>query len=640
MTRVLGRPSPIADSRAMSREKMTQRRRVGVAVGLFVVCGSVLWGTAIPSGWAMAVGADLTVLLAVLGVALCITSFMLGWSGTAIAWVGAGLLALPALVIPEFMFTQPGMGAVIPLLFAGIAVLGRGVGYLWGQRNEHRETRERVEDCYGHDLFENSLNIIHVVSNRGNVSRRNRRSRELLGWPDRQSLQISAYVHPEDTDHFKDLLKTLFERGELRQERLRFRSEGGRAITVDIQGRRVTGTVAVLEAQDRSEVQSLEQKLREQEARYRFLIEDGIDTLDLGIILWDERKRVLWANQAVEKFFRIDREALVGLPADRVRERIAAVLDNGGEYANLVKEAYRSGAGVEPLVTRIRPGSGPGERVIQYRSIPIETARYRGGRIDYYADITELKRLEEALRQEKAQLDEVNRNLKNFSDVVSHDLRNPTRTALGYLTLILDRHSNGELPREVRADLEKAQGRLKRMDQLIAELTKFSQMRVDPSRYEEVDVGKLVQEVCEDLGDQVKSVSVTIAPDLPRVWGVPSLLRDVFQNLIHNAAKFNDKALPTVEVGWKKPYRGDTYLFYVRDNGPGIEADYLDIIFKIFEKLDKKTEGTGAGLAICRRIVEEHEGRIWAESEVGVGTTFNFTIPRVPANKGVESDAR
>ncbi|HPD07272.1 MAG TPA: ATP-binding protein [Candidatus Bipolaricaulis sp.] len=623
----------------MSREKMTRRRRVWIVTGLFVGCAALVWGTAIPAGWTMALGGNLSVLLTLVGIALFSASFLLGWLGTALAWVGAGLLALPVLVIPEFMLPQPMMGAVIPLLFAGIAVLGRGVGYLWEQRSHRREIHERLEDCYGREFYENSLNIIHVMSNRGNVSRRNRRSQELLGWPGRQSLQISEYVHPEDIDHFKDLLKTLFERGELRQERLRFLSQGGRAITVDIQGRRVTGTVAVLEAQDRSEVQSLEHKLREQEARYRFLIEDGIDTLDLGIILWDEGKRVLWANQAVEEFFGVDREALVGLPAERVRDRIAEALDNGEEYVARVKDAYRSGTAVDPLVTRIRPGTGRHEKVIQYRSIPIETARYRGGRIDYYTDITELKRLEDALRQEKAHLDEVNRNLKNFSDIVSHDLRNPTRTALGYLTSILDRHSDGELPAEVRADLEKAQGRLQRMDQLIVDLTKFSQMRVDSSRYEEVDVGRLVQEVCEDLGDRLKSVSVTIAPDLPRVWAVPSLLRDVFQNLIWNAIKFNDKALPTVEVGWK-PYRGDSYLFYVRDNGPGIEADYLDIIFKIFEKLNSKTEGTGAGLAICRRIVEEHDGRIWAESEVGVGTTFNFTIPRVPANKGVESDAR
>lgn len=623
----------------MSGEKMVQRKRLGIAVGVFAIAGSLLWGTAIPSGWAFALGGYLPVLLGVVGGALLLSSLLLGWVGTAIAWIASGLISLPVFVIPEVALAQPAMGAVIPLLFAGVAVLGRGVGYLWGQRTQHRETRERLEDCYGREFFENSLNIIHVVSNRGNVSRRNRRSRELLGWPQRQSLQISEYIHPEDIDHFKDLLKALFERGEVRQERLRFLSEGHRAITVEVQARRVTPKVAVLEAQDRSEVQALEHKLREQEARYRFLIEDGIDTLDLGVILWDKERRVLWANHAVEDFFGVDREELFGLPADRVRGEIARVLADGKEYSSLVEAAYRSGTVVEGFVTRILPAAGREERVIQYRSIPIETVRYRGGRIDYYADITELKRLEDALRQEKAQLDEVNRNLRNFSDIVSHDLRNPTRTALGYLTLILDRHANGELPSEVREDLEKAQARLQRMDQLIVDLTKFSQMRIDPSRYEEVDVGRLVQEVCEDLGDRIKSVSVTIAPDMPRVWAVPSLLRDVFQNLISNAAKFNDKALPTVEVGWK-PYRGDSYLFYVRDNGPGIEADYLDIIFNIFEKLDRKTEGTGAGLAICRRIVEEHAGRIWAESEVGVGTTFKFTIPRVPVNKGVDSDAR
>lgn len=599
----------------------------------------ILWGTAIPSGWSSALGGDLSLLLGTLGLALFIVAFLLSWSGTAVAWMGAVLLSLPVLVIPEFTQVQPWMWVVIPMLFAGTAVLGRGIAHLWEQRTRRRETHERVEDCFGREFFENSLNVIHVVNNRGNVSRRNRRSRELLGWPQRQSLQISEYVHPQDIEHYKDLLKGLFERGELRQERLRFLSEGGRAITVELQARRVTGKVAVLEAQDRSEVQSLEHKLREQEARYRFLIEDGIDTMDLGVILWDERKRVLWANQAVQHFFGIQRDSLAGLPSDRVVQQIAGALDKEEEYSAEVRDAYRSGAGVDSYITRIRSGAGRGERVIQYRSIPIETSRYKGGRIDYYADITELKRLEEALLQEKAHLNEVNKNLENFSHVVSHDLCSPTRSALGYLTLILDRHGNGELPPEVRADLEKALGKLQRMDQLIIDLTRLSQMRIDPTRYEQVDVGRLVQDVCEDLGDRIRSVSVRIADDLPRVWAVPSLLRDVFQNLIHNAAKFNDNALPTVEVGWK-PHRGDSDLFYVRDNGPGIEADYLDIIFGIFKKLKRNTEGTGAGLAICRRIVEEHGGRIWAESEIGNGTTFRFTIPRVPANKGVESDAR
>ncbi|MCX7751008.1 MAG: ATP-binding protein [Candidatus Bipolaricaulota bacterium] len=622
----------------MVRQRLTTGRRVGLALGLLGVAGIVLWGTALPAGWSAALGAEPAVLAGVLGLAVLLSSFFLGWAGAGAAWAGACLLTLPLWVVPELFVGRPWVG-VVPVLFLGVAVLGRGLGYLWDQRTEHRETRERVEDCYGRDVFENSLNIIHVVSNRGNVSRRNRRSKELLGWPDRQSLQISAYVHPEDTDHFKDLLKVLFERGEIRGERIRFRSEGGRVVPVEIQGRRVTGTVAVLEAQDRSEVQALEQKLREQEARYRFLIEDGIDTLDLGVILWDERKRVLWANRAVEGFFGVDRDGLIGLPADRVWGRIAAVLDNAEEYVTVVREAYTGATGVEPLVIRVRPGGRIPERVIQYRSILIDTDRYRGGRIDYYADITELKRLEEALRQEKAHLDQVNQNLKNFSNIVSHDLRSPARTAMRYLKDILDRHTNGELPPEVRADLEKAHARLQRIDQLIIDLTKFSQTRVDPRSYEEVEVGKIVQEVLEDLGDRLVGVSVTVAPDLPRVWAVPSLLRDVFQNLIHNAVKFNDKALPTVEVGWRR-HRGDTYLFYVRDNGPGIEAEYLEIIFKIFEKLDAKTEGTGAGLAICRRIVEEHGGRIWAESEVGVGTTINFTLPRVPVNKGVESNAR
>jgi len=148
-----------------------------------------------------------------------------------------------------------------------------------------------------------------------------------------------------------------------------------------------------------------------------------------------------------------------------------------------------------------------------------------------------------------------------------------------------------------------------------------------------------VRERLEDLGDRLTGVSLRVEENLPFVWGVPTMLGELFSNLVSNAVKFNDKALPVVEVGWKEA-ENDAYLFYVRDNGPGIEVEYREKIFGIFEKLDPKKEGTGAGLAICKRIVEEHGGRIWVESEVGKGSTFYFTLPKVPVKKGVEDHAQ
>jgi len=173
---------------------------------------------------------------------------------------------------------------------------------------------------------------------------------------------------------------------------------------------------------------------------------------------------------------------------------------------------------------------------------------------------------------------------------------------------------------------------------MLEDLSRYSKMRLDPSQFEPVDLNKLLSDVREDLGSILSGVELRLPQDLPTVFGRPSLLSELFANLIHNAVKFNDKDKPVVEVGWK-PYRAETYLFWVRDNGPGIPAEYLDKIFQLFEQLDRSKEGTGAGLAICRRIVEEHGGRIWAESQVGQGATFYFTLPKVPVRKGVESNA-
>ncbi|MCF7875761.1 GHKL domain-containing protein, partial [Candidatus Bipolaricaulota bacterium] len=141
----------------------------------------------------------------------------------------------------------------------------------------------------------------------------------------------------------------------------------------------------------------------------------------------------------------------------------------------------------------------------------------------------------------------------------------------------------------------------------------------------------LISDLEEDLRYVLEDVNLVLPEELPKVYGNKTLLTELFSNLITNAAKYNDKDEPRIEIGWEK--KGDKFLISVEDNGQGIKDRYLEKIFKVFEKLNPRDnpEGTGIGLAVCKRIVEEHRGDIWAESELGEGTTFFFTLP---AKKG------
>jgi PAS domain S-box-containing protein len=564
---------------------------------------------------------------------LAVATWLLGIPGGAV-----GFVASLALIARAIVQGPVGLGIAASLLLAGVSLLTLGGRYLWRGRLRHRTTTKQVEFRYGEDLFENSLNIIHVIDREGNVIRRNRASRETLGWSYKPTLHLSEYVHPQDISGFKAELQLLFERGEIRNVDLRYVSEGKRSIPVEIQGKRITGKVAVLEARDRLEVEALERKLLEEQARYRFLIEDGIDTMDVGVILVDHQGHVLWANKTVETFFGISRDDIVGRNALQAARVFAHVFKNRDEFLDRLRQAYQEGVGVEDLVLEVVRAPGRPERTLQYRSIPIHTERYTGGRVDYYTDITALKQLEKRLIESNNELREANEKLKEFTTAVSHDLRSPALTALGFVSMILT-HYDGELPQQVREDLEKVRGRLEYMDSLVKDLARYSSIRPNPASFERVDLNRVVRDRLEDLGHRLKGVTVKVADDLPAVWGVPTMIGDVFSNLVSNAIKFNDKALPVVEIGWKEG-SNDTYIFYVKDNGPGIESEWREKIFGLFEKLDRKKEGTGAGLAICKRIVEEHGGRIWVESQVGKGSTFYFELPKVPVKKGVEEHAQ
>ena len=509
-------------------------------------------------------------------------------------------------------------------VYVGVFLLARVVGPLRRGKAGGRRESLPLDSRFAYEaLFEESPNIAHIIDREGNAIRRNRTSKTILGWKNRHTLLLSEYVHPEDIEVLRRDLRKLFDLGGIHGLEIRFISERRQTVPVELFAKRLGPKRAVLMAVDRSEVAKLRQKLAEEEARYRYLIEAAIDTMaGTGVVLVGPDGRVIWVNRAIEGFFGVHRDQCIGLPATRVMEKFLFRVREREDFEETVRRAHRDGQAVEGFTFGIRPGLRREGRILQYFSYPIQN----GGRIDYYVDITELKRLESALKQKTKDLEEMNRKLKEYDWAVAHDLKAPARSIVAFVDLILSQH-NGSLPPEVREDLERIRNIGERMIMLIRDLLRFSTIKIDPKSFERLDLGKLVREVCENLSSTLEGVEVIISPDLPQVMGIRAQVAEVFSNLIQNAVKFNDKPQKRVEIGHLGERDGFCVL-YVRDNGIGIKERYRRTIFQIFNKLDPDTEGTGAGLAICKRIVEEHGGRIWVESEVGEGSTFYFTLPK------------
>jgi signal transduction histidine kinase len=239
----------------------------------------------------------------------------------------------------------------------------------------------------------------------------------------------------------------------------------------------------------------------------------------------------------------------------------------------------------------------------------------------------DLRAHEEALRAERSDLAAKNAELERFNYTVSHDLKTPLVTIRGFAGL-----AGGDLAAgrsdAVRKDLGRIVAAADKMHRLLDDLLELSRIGRVVHPPEDVALGGLVREALELLKGQLepRGIVVEVAPDLPVVRADRRRLLEVLQNLIENAAKFSGRQeRPRIELGMRQD--GDERVFFVRDNGPGIEPRFLERVFGLFEKLDPGGEGTGVGLALVRRIVEAHGGRVWAESAgLGCGATFCFTL--------------
>ena len=241
----------------------------------------------------------------------------------------------------------------------------------------------------------------------------------------------------------------------------------------------------------------------------------------------------------------------------------------------------------------------------------------------------------EKLRKSLEDLGNLNRELDEYTHIVSHDLKAPLRNIQAF-SEFLSKDASSKLNEKEKDYLYRIIGSSKRMEELINDLLMLSRVNRKFLEIELIDLNEMMKGIETDLEALIaEKEGKVLYDDLPNIEGHRVWLQQLFTNLISNGLKFNESSTPEIRIGSEEHY--NYYLFNVKDNGIGIEEKDYEKVFKLFRRLHTTEEypGTGAGLTICKKIVESYGGKIWLESRLGVGTTFYFTIPK----DGVKKEA-
>jgi PAS domain S-box-containing protein len=380
----------------------------------------------------------------------------------------------------------------------------------------------------------------------------------------------------------------------------------------------MTQSHAALQAEV-TERKQADQTLRESQAMFQALFEFAPD----AIVAVNGEGNIVRVNAQTETMFGYRREALHGQPVEILLPERFTQRHVGHRAGYLANPRTRPmGAGLE-LYGRRKDGS---EFPVDITLGPVEKGE-SSIVLSIVRDITERKRAEEALAQQAEELRRSNAELEQFAYVASHDLQEPLRAVTGMVQLLRQRYQ-GKL--DARADefITHAVEGAARMQALINDLLAFSRVGPRGQPLQPADGSTILTSVLANLAVAIRESQAVVTHDaLPTVMADPIQITQLLQNLIGNGIKFRSEQPPEIHVGAER--REGEWVFSVRDNGIGIEPQYFERIFGVFQRLHTRREypGTGIGLAICKKIVERHGGRIWVESEPGQGATFLFTIP-------------
>ena len=378
----------------------------------------------------------------------------------------------------------------------------------------------------------------------------------------------------------------------------------------------------------RDHAAELQREVEERErADERFRL--AVEASPSGMVMVNDAGTVVLVNAEAERLFGYRRDELIGQPVEiLVPERF-----RGGH------PAYRREFGARPEVRRLGEGRDLYGRRRDGVEIPVEIGlnpvSTREGLmvLSVIVDISERKAAEAALAARTAELERSNTELEEFAHIASHDLQEPLRMMASYTELLGQRYRS-KLDESADTFIHYAVDGARRMQRLIEDLLAFSRVGSEARLPRPTASGEVVREVVERLRLTIEACGgEVVCGDLPTIDADEVQLGQVFQNLIGNALKFRSDRPPRVHVD--AAFEGGRWVFSVADNGVGIDEQYADAVFKMFRRLHErdKYEGSGIGLAIVRKIVERHGGKVWFESTPGSGTVFHFTMPPVPAAK-------
>jgi PAS domain S-box-containing protein len=361
------------------------------------------------------------------------------------------------------------------------------------------------------------------------------------------------------------------------------------------------------------------QALRDQTARLHAIVDTAVE----GIIIIDDRGIMQTVNPAVQKIFDYAPEEMVGQNVNKLMPE-PYHSQHEGYIGRYLRTGERRIIGIGREVQGRRKDGSVFPLDLSVAEIIIDGQRMFTGML---RDISQRKKAEEELKNAVEDLTRSNAELEQFAYVASHDLQKPLRMVSSYVKLLEKRYKD-KLDSDADEFIGYAVDGAQRMQRLIEDLLSFSRVGTRGVFSRPLGLRKVLDQAIINLSMVIKETGAVITADsLPTVNGDDAQLIQLFQNLLGNSIRFRSIGTPEIHISASQ--QDQEWVITVKDNGIGIDPQYFNRIFLIFQRLHGKQKypGTGIGLAICKKIIERHGGRIWVESEGSEGATFNFTLP-------------